>query len=192
MIGIDPHGNSLPAELRANLGDFLRGFAGFCAEDHAADSAAESRADIFEIPHPAAELAGNVYGGADFFDRGQVRGDARKCGVEVHEMEPVGPRVLPFFCEGDRVGRIHGFFGGKPALEAHDFPAHQVNGWQQDHKVDKKFRNTASPAPWLFSGWNCVACSGPHEMLAAKGSPYSQVELASPGSSGAGKNECTK
>ena len=94
---------------------------------------AEGSADVGEIAHAAAEFARDIDGGADALDVLEIFRDAAESRIEIHDVEPVGAGVLPFFGEGDGIVRVNGFFRGEAALEADDFAAHEVDGGEQQH-----------------------------------------------------------
>jgi len=145
--------------------------AGLGAKDDTACAGIEGGLDFFDTAHTAAEFTGNLHGGADFRHGIEVLRLTGEGGVQIDDVEPIGAGVLPLFGERHGVGGINGFLGGESALEAHDFAAHEVDGWQKNHSVETKLRRRASPADWLFSGWNWTACRAPEETPAAKERP---------------------
>ena len=153
-MGVNADGDALAAKSGTHIRDGLGRLAGLGPEDDTAHAGLEGGLDFFHTTHPSAKFAGHFHRGADFSDGIEVLRLAGEGGIEVHDMEPIGARVLPPFSERHRVGGINGFLGGKPALEAHDFATHEVNRWKKNHSVERKLRRRASPADWLFSGWN--------------------------------------
>ena len=153
-MGVNADGDALAIKSGTDVRDGFGGLACLGAEDDTAHAGIEGGLDFFHTTHPSAEFTGNFHSSADFGDGIEVLRFTAEGGVEIDDVEPISAGVLPLFGERHRVGGINGFLGGESALEAHDFAAHEVDGWQKNHSVERKLRRRASPADWLFSGWN--------------------------------------
>src|SRR6185436_6955578 len=77
--------------------------------------------------------------------------------------------------------------------QTYDATLAQVDrGKELHHAASTKFCSSARPTAPLFSGWNCVAHTGPASIAAAKRRPYSHHAATTDASVGSGANECTK
>ena len=91
--------------------------------------------------------------------------------VEVDEVDPLGARLLPGERGVERVA-VRRLGAGLALDQAHGLPVRDVDGGQQrrarSQRPRTQFASSAAPASPDFSGWNCVADSGPFSTAASE------------------------
>ena len=146
------------------------------APDHDARHAGrEPVAGVLDGTNASAGLDLHRHVGADRLDHAEVRVSAVAGGVEIHHVDPPHATRLELARHRDGIVVVLRLAVVVALLELHDTTAADVDRRIEVHRhaaaAFTKLASSAKPTAPLFSGWNCVAQSGPRSIAAANRRP---------------------